>query len=151
MFPGSPAPLAGSTRLRAVMDLLPAPATAGVWLRDCPSLRVLCAEGGRRLLLCRDLGALLRRCERIAVRNGGRPDLLTASQLVRCRVLEVVLGTPFLPPPAQLREIFPSLVAEAGVVVLPLGLGSAEEALAICAAERIVVRSSRIAYTHPSG
>ena len=34
----------------------------------------------------------------------------------------------------------------AALVALPLGLGSAEEALAFCAAERLAVSASRIAY-----
>ena len=151
MFPGSPAPLPPGTPVRALLDLMPARAVAGVWLRGCRRLRLLHAPDGRRCFLAPDLGALLRRCELIAVRRQGRPALLSASQLVRCRVLEIVLGTPFLPPPAQLRELYPTLVAEARGFSVPIGLGSAEEALAICAAGRIPVRSSRIAYAPPSG
>jgi hypothetical protein len=103
------------------------------------------------VLLCRDLGALLRRCNRIAVRHGGRIDLLTASQLIRCRVLEIVLGTPYLPPPAQLRALYPALAEGCRGYAIPIGLGSAEEALAICAAERLPIRSSRIGYAAVSG
>ena len=151
MFPGSPAPLPPDTPLRTLIELIPAHVSLGVWLRRSPPLRLLHAPAGRCLLLSPDLGSLLRRCELIAVRRQGRPDLLSAAQLLRCRVLEIVLGTPFLPPPAQLRELFPSLVAEGGSFSVPIGLGSAEEALAICAARRIPVRSSRIAYAAPSG
>jgi hypothetical protein len=34
------------------------------------------------------------------------------------------------------------------VLALPIGLGSAEEALALCAAERLPVAATRIAYLH---
>ena len=75
-----------------------------------------------------------------------RPELFLASQLVRCRLLEIVLGTPFLPPPAQLRALYPAMAAEPGFYTIPIGLGSAEEALAICAAEQLPVQSTRIDY-----
>jgi hypothetical protein len=129
MFPGSPAPLPPGTRLSAIIGLIPPDTPTGVWLRGCAVPRPLHLPGQRRLLLSRDLGALLRRCRQIVVRHGGRIDLLSASQLVRCRVLEVVLGTPFLPPPAQLRELFPALAEGSRGFAIPIGLGSAEEAL----------------------
>jgi hypothetical protein len=151
MFPGSPAPLPPSTRLSTVIHLMRPGTASGVWLRGSDRLRLLHLAGARRLLLSRDLGLLLRRCQRIAVRHGGRVDQLSASQLVRCRVLEIVLGTPYLPPPAQLRELFPEIAERCRGYAVPIGLGSAEEALAICAAERVPVRSSRITYGHISG
>jgi hypothetical protein len=146
MFPGSPAPLPPGTPLRAVLSLLLPGRTAGIWLRRCNRLAVVRARGARRLLLSEDLGALLRRCELIAVRHGGRADLFSAVRLSRCRLLEIFLGTPFLPPPRQLRELYPAMAAEPGLYTIPLGLGSAEEALAICAAEHLPVRSTRIEY-----
>jgi hypothetical protein len=102
-------------------------------------------------VLSYDLGALLRRCDRIAVRHGPDIVVLSASQLVRCRVLEIVLGTPFLPPPAQLRALFPAVSAGRAGWSVPIGLASAEEALAICAAERVPVRASHIGYGAMSG
>jgi hypothetical protein len=36
------------------------------------------------------------------------------------------------------------------MIALPLGLGSAEEALALCAAERLPVLATRIAYSGAS-
>ncbi|HEU5039257.1 MAG TPA: hypothetical protein VFT84_00450 [Gemmatimonadales bacterium] len=129
-----------------MLALLPAGRTAGVWLRRCPGLVALRSHGARRLLLSQDLGILLRRCHSIAVRHSGRPELFFASQLARCRLLAVVLGTPFLPPPAQLRALYPAMASEPGFYTIPIGLGSAEEALAICAAEHVAVRSTRIEY-----
>ena len=146
MFPGSPAPLPPRTPLVVVLSLLLPGRTAGVWLRRCHRLGVVRARGARRLLLSQDLGALLRRCEHIAVRHGERAELFSAAGLSRCRLLEIVLGTPFLPPPRQLRELYPAMAVEPGLYTIPLGLGSAEEALAICAAEHLAVRSTRIEY-----
>jgi hypothetical protein len=71
---------------------------------------------------------------------------LPARVLVGCRVLEIVLATPYLPPPHQLRQLFPAARVCEGVVALPLGLGSAEEILALCTAERVPVSATRIAY-----
>ena len=74
------------------------------------------------------------------------PHLDSRCVLLGCRVLEVVLAAPYLPGPRQLRELFPCARVREGVIALPLGLGSAEEALALCAAERLPVAASRIAY-----
>jgi hypothetical protein len=98
------------------------------------------------LVVAQDLGVLLRTCEQVVVRDGARPVLVPAPLLIRWRVLEIVLGTPYLPPPQQLRLLFPGLRGSAGTFAVPLGLGSAEEALAVCAHERLPVVSSRIAY-----
>jgi hypothetical protein len=151
MFPGSPAPLPPATPLTAILALVPPATTTGVWLRGCVGSRLLRLPGSRRLLLSRDLGVLLRRCDRIAIRHGQQLEVLSASHLIRCRVLEIVLGTPFLPPPAQLRELFPALAEGSRGYEVPIGLGSAEEALAICAAARVPVRSSRVRYAPMSG
>jgi hypothetical protein len=106
---------------------------------------------GRRLLVGPDLGALLRRCDQVIVRDGGGPVILPSAQLIRWRVLEIVLGTPYLPPPRQLRQLFPGFRSSAPGLAIPLGLGSAEEALAVCARERLPVVASRIAYRPASG
>jgi hypothetical protein len=66
--------------------------------------------------------------------------------LIRYRVLEIVRAAPYLPPAHQLHELFPDARVSHGVVVLPIGLGSPEEALALCAAEGFPVAATRIAY-----
>jgi hypothetical protein len=150
MFPGSPAPLAGRTPLSSVLRLVvPGPAV-GVWMRGCRRMQRWRSRG-LGLVVGQDLGALLRCCDHVVVRDGGRPVVVAAHLLIRWRVLEIVLGTPFLPPPRQLRLLFPGLRSSAGTLAVPLGLGSAEEALAVCAHERLPVVSSRIAYRHTSG
>jgi hypothetical protein len=71
---------------------------------------------------------------------------MAAAVLTGWRVLEIVLAAPYLPAPDQLRALFPGARVREGVLALPIGLGSAEEALALCAAERLPVAASRIAY-----
>jgi hypothetical protein len=72
--------------------------------------------------------------------------VVAAGVLVGCRVLEIVLATPYLPPPDQLRRLFPAARVRESVVAVPLGLGSAEEALSLCAAESLPVSATRIVY-----
>ena len=149
MFPGSPARVHPSSTLRSLLELTQPGSVLGVWLRGCSlpqAIRSPAPDGPRRLLASDDLGYLLRRCARVALRDGGRVLTLPARVLVGCRVLEIVLATPYLPPPHQLRQLFPAARVCEGVVALPLGLGSAEEILALCTAERLPVSATRIAY-----
>jgi hypothetical protein len=151
MFPGSPAPLPPNVRLTTVVQFARAGSVLGVWGRECGRVKVWRLAGRRALVVGRDLGGLLRRCDRVVVRDGDRVVALATSLLIRWRVLEIVLGTPFLPPPAQLRALFPGLRSAPGSFAIPIGLGSAEEALAVCAWERIPIVSTRIAYLGTTG
>lgn len=149
MFPGSPARVHPSWALRSVLPLAEAGSVLGVWLRGCrrpQGVRYDEPSGPRYLLVSDDLGYLLRRCSRVAVRDGGEVRAVSAGVLVGCRVLEIVLATPYLPAPHQLRRLFPAARVCEGVVALPLGFGSPEEALALCASERLPVSETRIAY-----
>lgn len=150
MFPGSPAPLPAGTPLTSVVKLAASGSVAGVWLRGCRRVQRWRTRG-RRLIVGPDLGTLLRQCDQVVVGDGGRPVAIAAPLLIRWRVLEIVLGTPYLPPPRQLRQLFPGVRGSAGTFAIPLGLGSAEEALAVCARERLPVVTTRIAYRHVSG
>jgi len=149
MFPGSPARVLPTWPLRSLIPLATCGEPLGVWLRGCIRPQAVHCRGpdGPRLLLASDdLGYLLGRCGRVALRDGGVVRAVSARVLLGCRVLEIVLATPYLPPPDQLRRLFPAARVAEGVVALPLGLGSAEEALALCAAERLPVLATRIAY-----
>jgi hypothetical protein len=149
MFPGSPARLRPGTTLHAILPLARPGFALGVWIRGCPrpaALRCLGPGGSRHLLAADDLGYLLRRCSHVAVRDGERIAPVPSAVLLRWRVLEIVLAAPYLPPPRQLRALFPSARVREGVLALPLGLGSPEEALAVCAEARLPVAESRIAY-----
>lgn len=149
MFPGSPARLLPTCPLRSVLALAPPGGPLGVWLRGCRrpiTLRCRGPDGPRALLGADDLGYLLRRCHRVALRDAGVVRVVSAAALLGCRVLEIVLAAPYLPPPAQLRELFPAARVHEGVVALHLGLASPEEVLALCAAEGLAVSATRIGY-----
>lgn len=149
MFPGSPARIRASWPLRLLLPLANPGAVLGVWLRGCArpaAIRCHAPAGVRHLLIAEDLGYLLRRCAQVVVRDGERMAPVASGILVGWRVLEVVLGAPYLPTPDQLRALFPAARLHDGVLTLPLGLRSAEEALAVCSAERLPVAATRIGY-----
>jgi hypothetical protein len=149
MFPGSPARILPAFPLRSVILLASPGNPLGVWLRGCvraQAVRCRGPDGLHPLLVSDDLGYLLGRCARVALRDGDEVRAVSARALLGCRVLEIVLATPYLPAPDQLRRLFPAARVAEGVVALPLGLGSAEEALALCAAERLTVLATRITY-----
>jgi hypothetical protein len=145
---GSPAPLPFSTRLLPVLRLARRGERIGAWVRGIGCRVRFCyvQRNGVRLALSAELGALLRRCDRIAVRQGAGPVLLPADELIALRVLEVVLALPWLPPTERLRVLYPGLRIREGVLALPIGPHSPEEALGLCAADRIPVVASRIRY-----
>jgi hypothetical protein len=149
MFPGSPARLRPGTALHAILPLAVPGTTLGVWVRGCgrpAAVRCRGPAGLRFLLIADDLGYLLCRCGHVAVRDGERVAPVPAGVLLRWRVLEIVLAAPYLPAPDQLRVLFPAARVREGVLALPIGLGSAEEVLALCAAARVPVAATRIAY-----
>src|SRR3954467_9705920 len=95
MLAGTPLQLHPSSSLASVLREVAAGERLGVWLRGIgPKVRRGCAAGAR-LAPSRDLGALLCRCDRVAVRHGGGTVLLPADELIRLRVLEIVLGLPY--------------------------------------------------------
>lgn len=149
MFPGSPARLLAATPLGAILPLAPRGTVLGVWLRGCANpaaVRCGAPRSLRQLLIAEDLGYLLHRCPQVAVRDGDRVAVVAAAVLIGWRVLEIALAAPYLPDPDKLRALFPVARVREGVLSLPIGLGSAEEALAVCAAERLPVVATRIAY-----
>lgn len=152
MFPGSPARLRPAVLLQALIPIARPGVVLGIWLRGCgrpAAIRCRARGGLRHLLAADDLGYLLRRCAEVAIRDGERVTVVPAGILLGWRVLEVVLAAPYLPSPSQLRALFPSGQVHEGVLAIPIGLGSAEEALAACALERLPVVASRVVY--PAG
>ena len=150
MFPGSPARILPAWPLRCLLPLAAGRGVLGVWLRGCTrpqAIRCRTPAGPCHLLAADDLGFLLRRCGQVALRDGVRVRLVPSAVLLGWRVLEIVLAAPYLPPPHLLRQLFPTARVREGVVGLPLGFGSAEEALALCASAGLPVSATRIAYT----
>jgi hypothetical protein len=145
---GSPAPLLPSVSIGLLARLARPGERLGAWVRGIGRRVRIGYAGSPRigLALSGDLGALLRRCDRIAVRQRRSPVLMPAEQLIGLRVLEVVLGLPYLPEAEGLRTLYPGLRVHEGVLALPIGQDSPEEALGLCAARRIPVVASRIRY-----
>jgi hypothetical protein len=148
MHHAAPARLLPSTTLRSLTRLAAAGEVIGAWLRPGRRpMRVLTATGG--VLACGDLGFLLRRCARIAVRYGGHPAAVEAERLIAWRALQIVTGTSHLPQLRELRAWYPALRVDQGRIVLPVGLDGSEAALAACAAIRLPVTASSIVYAAP--
>jgi hypothetical protein len=149
MFPGSPARLRPGTALHAILPFARPGVVLGIWLRGCArpaAVRCRGPGGLRHLLAANDLGYLLHRCGQVVVRDGERVVPMSAAVLLGWRVLEIVLAAPYLPDATQLRALFPAARIRGGAFALPLGLGSPEEALAVCAAARLPVTATRIGY-----
>ena len=149
MFPGSPARVRPTVPLHTLLPLATPGVVLGIWLRGCArpaAIRCRVPGGLRHLLIAEDLGYLLRRCGQVAVRDGEAVTPVPAGVLIGWRVLEIVLAAPYLPSPDQLRALFPSARVREGQLAVPIGLGSAEEALAVCAVEGLPVAATRIAY-----
>ena len=146
MFAGSPLPLHPSSSLASVVRQVAPGERLGAWVRGVGP-RVRCGRAaGARLALSGDLGALLRRCDRVAVRHGAEPVLLPADELISLRVLEIVLGLPYLPAAERLQALYPNLRHDGGVLALQVGAHPPEDVLGRCAQGRIPVAASRIRY-----
>jgi hypothetical protein len=146
MFGGSPFPLHPASSLAWVLGQALPGERLGAWVRGIGA-RVRHGRAARAgLALSGDLGALLRRCDRIAVRRGAEPVVLPAEELIGLRVLEIVLGLPFLPAAERLQTLYPGLRCQGGVIALPVGADAPEEVLGRLAQRRIPVAASRIRY-----
>jgi hypothetical protein len=149
MFTGPPLPLSLDFPIQQLLALTHEHFGVGAWLRDGPrELRLRLTGAGRRsrVLISRDLGLLLRRCRSIVLREGSKAVILGADALIRWRALQVVTGTPCLPRPQLLREIFPHAYFEATGFSVPILHHIPEEVLAECVTHRIPVVGSRIVY-----
>ncbi len=80
------------------------------------------------------------------MRESGRIAVLDGERLIGWRTLQIVTGAPFLPRLEQLRLLFPDLRVSGRRIAVPLGSGSSEEALALCALERLSVLATWIDY-----
>jgi hypothetical protein len=101
------------------------------------------------ILVSADLGFLLSRCSRIAVREQTELVVLEAELLIQWRVLQVVTATPYLPCLSLLKEMFPGVRLNAAGFHVPTQSRSPEEVLADCMTHGIPVAGSRIIYQVP--
>jgi hypothetical protein len=150
MLPGHPTQLLPAVPLRALIGLAPPGEVLGAWVRGCHrALRLHTTAFGhvRRLLAAHDLGFLLRRCGRIAIRDGSDIAVLSADRLIAWRTLQIVIGAPYLPDLQQLRALYPDLRVSGRRIAVTIGPDSGQAALAACAAGRLPVVATWIDYS----
>src|SRR3954465_15235642 len=97
-------------QLVGLIDTNDAREPLGAWLAgvdDAVSICVTARGGCCRMLLSGDLGLLLARCSRVAVRQGCQPRIVATEALLRCRALEVGITRGSAQNPERLQEIFP--------------------------------------------
>ncbi len=149
MFTGPPLPLPLDFPIQQLLALIHGHLGGGAWVRDGPrEFRLRLTRAGRcaRVLISRDLGLLLRRCPQIVLREGSDPVVLETQVLIRWRALQVVTGTPCLPPPQLLREVFPEAYFEATGFRVSIQQHVPEQVLAECVTRGIPVVESRVVY-----
>jgi len=151
MFQGLLRPLPSHLSLRNLLYHTRSTETLGVWLSGCSQRQRIYAVrvAGGSLHVSADLGLLLARCCRIAVRQGERPVVLEADTLLQWRALQVATAPPYLPGLARLRALFPGLHATTNGLLVPVRQESPEEVLALCVEEGVRVTGSRIVYVAP--
>jgi hypothetical protein len=149
MLSGPPLPLPPGIPLHCLRVHTRSSGVLGAWVRG--SARTLhlyetSAGAPHRILIGPDLGHLLGRCSRIALRQGTDLVVLDADDIIRWRVLQVVTATPHLPSSERLNEVFPE--ARLGGSGFQVGLQSRppEHVLAECLTHGIPVTESRIVY-----
>ena len=150
MLPGAPSRLPSSFPLHRALAFAHPGEPLGAWVR-VGRWPLHLRAGGCALIASADLGFLLRRFSLVLVRDGGRPAVLEADRLIAWRTLQIVLGTPYLPEPRKLRELYPGLRVAEGRITLPLGLDGGEAVLAACARARMPVAASWIEYRGCAG
>jgi hypothetical protein len=153
MLSGPPLPLPHDIPLHQLLACARQPGTLGAWVRG--SVRTLhlyesASGASHRLLIGPDLGHLLSRCDRVALREGTRAVVLDAEAVIRWRVLQVVTATPHLPPLERLNEIFPGAQLNSSGFQVAISSGTPEHILAECVTHGIPVRESRIIYDAPA-
>jgi hypothetical protein len=139
-------------QLVGLIDTNDAREPLGAWLAEVDDAVSICVTArGRccRMLLSGDLGLLLARCHRVAVRLGCQPRIVAAEALRRCRALEVRIPGGSAQNPERLQEIFPGAVLEGAEIRIPLQSVIPEVVLAECITYGVTVTQSRIVYTQP--
>ncbi len=142
---GAPSRLLPVTGLEEVLAFARPGEVLGVWVRG-GRYPLFLRINRRALMIGADLGALLRRCNRIAIRWRGRSAVAEAEHLIAWRTLRIVAGTPCLPRLDRLRALVPGLKVSEPCLTLALGLDGPEEVLAACIAAGVSVVASRIEY-----
>jgi hypothetical protein len=149
MFSGPPLPLADDLPLNQLALITQDLTHFGAWVRGrSREQRLYIRAPGRccRVLISADLGALLRSCRHVVVREGTRALVLDADVLIQWRTLQVVTATPYLPGIEQIKAQFPALQLTPDGLSVPIRGCSPESVLAECLARGIQVSGSTIIY-----
>jgi hypothetical protein len=149
MLSGPPLPLPHDIPLHQLLAYARQPGILGAWVRG--SVRTLhlyeYASGASHFLLIGpDLGHLLSRCDRVALREGTHPIVLDTDAVIRWRVLQVVTATPHLPSLERLNEMFPGAHLTSTGFQIAISSRTPEHVLAECLSHGIPVRESRVIY-----
>jgi hypothetical protein len=150
MFSGPPLPLSPATRLSELLPLIGSQGAVGAWLRGAGS--AFCLHGilfGKQqaVLASSDLGLLLSRCNRVALREGDLPVVLGVDKILEWRALQVVTATPYLPGLKLLEQQFPGLQLNADGMLVPIRTHSPEEILSVCLTQGVRVAGTRVVYS----
>ena len=150
MLSGPPLPLPQDIPLPKLLAFARLPGTLGAWVRGpVHTLHLYEAPLGvsHRILIGSDLGHLLGRCNRIALRQGSALVVLDADTVISWRVLQVATSIPYLPLPERLNEIFPGAHLDNSGFHVAIATRAPEAVLAECLTHGIPVRESRIVYS----
>ena len=153
MFPGPPLPLRPDHPLRQLRSVIGSLRNVGAWSRGSThGLRLYTRGAGwcSYVLIAADLGFLLRRCNRVVVRQGLDIVLLESELLIQWRALRVVTGTPYLPCPERLQKLFPGCELNDTGFHVPTRNCPPEVVLAECLSQRIPVAETSIIYRAPA-
>jgi hypothetical protein len=140
-------------QLVGLIDTNDAREPLGAWLAGVDDAISICVTArGRccRMLLSGDLGLLLARCSRVAVRQGSQPHVVATDALMGVRTLEVGITRGSAQNPDRLQELFPGAVLEGAGVRIPLQSVLPEVVLAECVTHGLTVTQSRIVYPSSS-
>jgi hypothetical protein len=149
MFSGPPLPLPPDLPLRSLLGQAQQPGILGAWVRQTScALHLYEADGGAtsRLLVSSDLGFLLGRCSRIALREGERTIVLDAEAIIQWRTLQVITSSPYLPGLERLAILFPGLLLDLSGFSVRLETHPADAVLAECLSQNVAVKESRVVY-----
>jgi hypothetical protein len=148
MFSGPPLPLQLDLPLDFLLDNVRVSEILGAWVKCSTQLRLHNAtRTGGRILVSADLGFLLGRCNRVALREASTPVILDADTVIRWRTLQVITGLPYLPGIERLARQFPGIIRSGPLeVLIPIATGSPEEVLAECLAAGMQISGSRVVY-----
>lgn len=150
MFSGPPLPLSPDLPLSRLLAHANPPGTLGAWVRgSARELRIvgIGRADSRRVLVSGDVGFLLGRCSRVALREGSEVVVLASELIIHWRALQVVTSAPYLPGLERLKAMFPGLQSNPTGFQVPIQANSPEEVLAECLAHGMQVTGSQIVYS----